>query len=318
MAKPAPHAVPRGVAPRSVAPRSVAPRAVKPHTVSAPRGVAPRGEGPRGVGPRSVTPKVKVHAAKAAMPARVITKTTAMHWRDVSVTQIQTWGHSPTRFVRVVRVPAAKVKVIQIKHVALQNVTFLTGRVVRRSGDIVYLQTANGPMPVLLRSVTIVQNVLVPGTTVVVPAQFVNGSYVLVPAFTAEQEDLGALPVEAPCAYNDGDADDNGFTGTFAPIGACSLNDGDADDGYTIPALTSGFSIPNVFSSGFMPVIASGVIVAHMGSNVVLMTPNFTPMIINASAAINSGATNGALTTGRYVTVYGFNVNNTLVATSLV
>gem|GEM_PF-4821573 len=47
------------------------------------------------------------------------------------------------------------------------------------------------------------------------------------------------------------------------------------------------------------------------------MAPNFQPMVVNALAAVARGATNGPLTTGRYVTVYGYDVNNTFVAISL-
>ena len=207
---------------------------------------------------------------------------------------------------------------VKIRHSALRNVTYLTGRVVRRGNGMLVLRENDGnEVPIATQTVYVNQTVFVPGSTVVVPAQFINGQFVMLPAFSQVDEGLPlASPAVAPCAINDRDADDNGYGGYYAPASACYNNDGDADDGYTYSALPSSFGVPSAFSNTFVPVVASGFVITQSGSNVVLLTSNFTPMVVNASAAMAAGATNGALTTGRYVTVYGYNVNNALVATS--
>lgn len=60
-----------------------------------------------------------------------------------------------------------------------------------------------------------------------------------------------------------------------------------------------------------------GIIIARTGSNLVVLTPNFTPMIVDAGAAMDYGNTNGPLVAGRWITAYGYSANNTFVATFL-
>jgi hypothetical protein len=232
--------------------------------------------------------------------------------------------HSLARLRVPVHVTVHRVSLREITapHPALHNVTFLTGTVVRREREFVVLRTSSGAeIPVATRVAVINETAFVPGTTVVIPAQFVNSGFTFVPAFTAaDEEQTAALPAVAPCALNDGDADDAGVTGTFAPVGACLNNDGDADDGFNAPPLPSGFlpgAAPTVFSNSYMPVVAAGFVVSQVGSDVVIMTPNFTPLVVNASPAMSNGAVNSALSPGRFVTVYGYDVGNSLVATSI-
>ncbi|HEV2261886.1 MAG TPA: hypothetical protein VGR69_06345 [Candidatus Rubrimentiphilum sp.] len=253
------------------------------------------------------------HTVVKSVSPQVITKV-----RGESAARIQTIAKTPTRIAHAVIVQPTVLTRLKVKHANLKSVTFITGTVVSRTPTLVMLRTPSGAVvPVTINNITIVRNVLAPGEAVVVPAQLVSNGFVMVPAFTTVDEDNFAnQPIVAPCAMNDNDADDVGDGGTFAPAGACQINDGDADDGFVIPALPASFAPPGLFSSAFQPVVASGVVVAQNGSNVVLLTPNFTPLVVNASAAINAGATNGPLTIGRFVTVSGFDVNNSLVATS--
>lgn len=258
---------------------------------------------------------VKRNMGAVKMTPQAVTKV-----RAASMIRIKTIGHAATRISHVTIVQRPVFARIKVKRAKLRNVTFLTGVVVSRTPSVVMLRTADGTIvPVTVNNITIVRNVLVPGETVVVPAQFVSNGFVLVPAFAkVDEDDFDNEPVLAPCATNDRDGDDAGDASNFAPFGSCSINDGDGDDGFVIPALPASFgTIPTMFSSAFQPVLATGVVVAQNGNNVVLLTPNFTPLVVNASPAIASGATNGALTPGRFVTVYGFDFNNTLVATSL-
>lgn len=207
-------------------------------------------------------------------------------------------------------------------HLALTSARFVTGTVVSRQSNAVILRTQTGnTVTVYTQSVPLVSSAIVPGASVVLPAQYLNGQIVLVPSFApGDQTLLANEPMLAPCAINDRDADDAGDSGYYAPANACLNNDGDADDAgnFTLQALPSSFgSVPQVFTSSYAPAVAAGFMVAQVGQNVVLMTPDFKPLVINASAALSSGATNGSLTPGRYVVAYGFDVNNTFVATSL-
>ena len=249
-----------------------------------------------------------------------IQRDTAMRLRDESTDRLRTMARAHP-VVRNVTVRRVSLREITRRLPTLTNVTFLTGTIVRRDRDDVVLRTSSGRViPIVTRIAVLNQTAFVPGTTVVVPAQFANGAFTLVPAFTAaDEQETAAMPVVAPCALNDGDADDAGAVGTFAPVGACMNNDGDQDDGFAPPALPSGFlqtSVPSVFSNGFMPVVATGFVVAQQGPDVVIMTPNFTPLVVNASPAISNGSV-GQLTSGRFVTISGFDVGNSLVATAI-
>jgi hypothetical protein len=61
----------------------------------------------------------------------------------------------------------------------------------------------------------------------------------------------------------------------------------------------------------------AGFIVARSGSNLIVLTPSFRPMIIDASAAMSYNDTNGPLLPGRWITAYGYSSGNTFVATAL-
>ena len=268
--------------------------------------------------PRTVT---RSHTERTTRVTHAtIARDTAIRLRDESTDRLRTIARSrPEMHVTVQRV--SSLHEITARHATLTNVTFLTGTVVRRDRDDVILRTTSGRViPIVTRTIVLNQTAFVPGTTVVIPAQFTNGAFTFVPAFTtADEAETAAMPVVAPCALNDGDADDSGVTGTFAPIGACQHNDGDQDDGFAPPALPSGFltTAPAAFSNTYMPVVAAGFVVAQSGSDVVVMTPNFTPVVVNASAAMSSGAVSGPLTVGRFVTIEGFDVGNSLVATAI-
>jgi hypothetical protein len=261
----------------------------------------------------NITPRAQVKTKTVFTKARVV------RIQNVNAVRFKSIAQSKM-VVRHVIVSRTVWQRFRIKHAALRNVTYLTGRVVRKGNGVLVLREPNGDeVPVAMQTVYVNQTEFVPGSTVVVPAQFVNGQFVMLPAFSQVDEQLPlAAPAVAPCAINDRDADDNGYTGYYAPAAACYNNDGDADDGYgyTYGALPASYGVPSAFSSAYVPVVASGFVITSSGSNVVLLTSNFTPMVVNASAAMAAGATNGALTPGRYVTVYGYNVNNALVATS--
>jgi hypothetical protein len=212
-------------------------------------------------------------------------------------------------------------RTITVHRAPLAHARFVTGTIVSRSSNTIVVRTQTGStVTVLTQAVPIVSAAIVPGNTIVLPVQFTNGQFMLVPAFTAAEETAAVNePMLAPCAVNDNDADDAGDTSYYAPPNACLNNDGDADDGmnFALPALPSSFGqLPQFFSSSYAPAVAAGFVVTQMGSNVLLMTPDFKPLVINASPALTSGTTNGQLTPGRYVVAYGFNVNNTLVATT--
>lgn len=170
------------------------------------------------------------------------------------------------------------------------------------------LRTSSGnTVTVLTQAVPVAASVFTVGNTLVLPVQYVNSALVLMPAYTVDDETaLAEQPMLAPCAVNDNDGDDAGDTSYYAAPGACSNNDGDADFA----------NIPQVFSSSFSPVVAAGYVVSQVGSNLVLVTPDFKPLVVNASPAFSSGAVSGSLSPGRYVVVYGYDLN-TLVAASL-
>ena len=271
-----------------------------------------------------MTPRaeVKTHVApRAEVKTKVtFTRDRVVRIQNVNAARFKSIAQSKMVIRHVTVSRTVFLQRIKIKHAPLRNVTFLRGRIVRRGNGVLVLREENGDeVPVGVQTVYVNQTVFVPGSTVVVPAQFVNGQFVMLPAFSQVDEQLPlAAPAVAPCAINDRDADDNGYSGYYAPAAACYNNDGDADDGYgyTYGALPASYGVPSAFSSAYVPVVASGFVITSSGSNVVLLTSNFTPMVVNASAAMAAGATNGALTPGRYVTVYGYNVNNALVATS--
>jgi hypothetical protein len=311
-------------APAAQAKTHVAP-AVQAKTHVAPAAKTPAQKAhitPRAAVKTHITPRAEV---KTHITPRAQVRTKTVFTRD-KVVRIQNMNAARFKSIAQSRMVVRHVTVtrtvflrrVKIRHSALRNVTYLTGRVVRRGNGILVLrENDGGEVPIATQTVYVNQTVFVPGSTVVVPAQFVNGQFVMLPAFTQADEGLPlASPAVAPCAINDRDADDNGYGGYYAPASACYNNDGDADDGYTYSALPSSFGMPTAFSNSFVPVVASGFVITQSGSNVVLLTSNFTPMVVNASAAMAAGATNGALTTGRYVTVYGYTVNNALVATS--
>lgn len=230
-------------------------------------------------------------------------------------------AHTFTPIGRV-RLQREAVRTIQVRRTALVHPVFVTGTIVSRQSRTVVLRTSSGnTVTVLTQAVPVAPAVFTVGSTVVLPVQYVNSGLVLMPAFNVNDETaLSQQPMLAPCAVNDNDADDAGDTSYYAPPSACENNDGDADDGnsFAIPALPSSFAnIPQVFSSSFSPVVAAGFVVSQVGSNVVLVTPDFKPLVVNASPAFSSGAVSGSLSPGRYVVVYGYDVNNTLVATSL-
>ena len=267
-----------------------------------------------------MTPRaaVKTNITPRAQTKTVFTRDKFVRIQNMNATRFKSIAQSKMVIRHVTVTRTVFQRRVKIRHSALRNVTYLTGRVVRRGNGMLVLRENDGnEVPIATQTVYVNQTVFVPGSTVVVPAQFINGQFVMLPAFSQVDEGLPlASPAVAPCAINDRDADDNGYGGYYAPASACYNNDGDADDGYTYSALPSSFGVPSAFSNTFVPVVASGFVITQSGSNVVLLTSNFTPMVVNASAAMAAGATNGALTTGRYVTVYGYNVNNALVATS--
>ena len=310
-------------APKAAAPKTHTAPAAQPKTHTAPAAaprthVAPAAKAVKAHAQSKtiVTPRapVKTHVTPRAL---AFTKARVVKIRSLNASRFQAIAHSKM-VVHHVIVSRVVLQRIKIKHSALRNVTYITGRVMRKGNGMLVLREVDGDeVPIVMQTVYVNRTVFVPGSTVVVPAQFVDGRFVMLPAFTrVDEENLIAAPAVAPCAINDRDGDDAGYTGYYAPASACYNNDGDADDGYTFSALPASFGVPAAFSSGFVPVVASGFVITQSGSNVVLMTSNFTPMVVNASAALAAGATNGALTPGRYVTVYGYNVNNALVATS--
>lgn len=248
-----------------------------------------------------------------------VARETVARLEEESTTRLHEIGRTTTPLGHVT-LQRTQLRTLIERRPAITNARFVTGTVVSRQSNTIVLRTQSGSIVTVAAQSVPIPVVLVPGTTVVLPVQYVSNGLVLVPAFTAAQEAIGSTTMLAPCAVNDNDADDAGDTGYYAPAGACLNNDGDADDGfnYTYSALPSSFpSIPQIFTSSYAPVVTSGFVVAQMGSNVLLMTPNFKPMVVNASAALANGSTNGSLTPGRFVTVYGFDVNNTLVATAL-
>lgn len=248
-----------------------------------------------------------------------IARETVTRLEDESTTRLHEMGRTTTPLGHVT-LERTEIHTLIERRPAITNARFVTGTIVSRQSNTVVLRTQGGSTVTVLAQSVPIPSALVTGTTVVLPVQYVNNGLVLVPAFTAAQEAIGSQPLLAPCAVNDNDADDAGDTGYYAPANACLNNDGDADDGfnYTYSALPSSFpSVPQIFTSSYAPVVTSGFVVTQMGSNVLLMTPDFKPMVVNASAALANGATNGSLTPGRFVTVYGFDVNNTLVATAL-
>lgn len=275
---------------------------------------------PRRIVTRHTTVTRHVTVARHITVTRHVTvsRVTAVRVENESMTRLRTIARSRTA-PHIFR-QRVSLQAVRIRHAPLRNVTFLTGTIVRRDRDDVIVRTNDGDeIPVRTQTVLINRSVFVPGANVVVPAQFVNGSFTFVPAFTSVDEaENFALPAVAPCAINDRDSDDFGDTGYYAPANACSSNDADGDDGFAPPPLPNGFApVPQVFSNAYTPVVAAGFVVSQAGPDVVVMTPNFTPLVVNASAAMNSGMTSGPLTVGRYVTIYGYDVNNTLVATSI-
>lgn len=248
-----------------------------------------------------------------------LARETVTRLEEESTTRLHEIGRTTTPLGHVT-LQRTQLRTLIERRPAITNARFVTGTVVSRQTNTIVLRTQSGSTVTVAAQSVPIPTVLVPGAMVVLPVQYVSNGLVLVPAFTAAQEAIGSTTMLAPCAVNDNDADDAGDTGYYAPAGACLNNDGDADDGfnYTYSALPSSFpSIPQIFTSSYAPVVTSGFVVAQMGSNVLLMTPNFKPMVVNASAALANGSTNGTLTPGRFVTVYGFDVNNTLVATAL-
>jgi hypothetical protein len=251
----------------------------------------------------------------------VITHTTFVRVEDESSTRLREMAHTPTRIARV-KLERSMVRTIVTRRPALTNVTFVTGTIVSRQSNTIVLRTPTAStVTVLTQSVAVAPTLLTTGSAVVVPVRYVNNALVLVPAYTpAYQTALANGPMLAPCAVNDNDADDAGDTSYYAPPGACLNNDGDADDGYnfTVPALPNSFGpVPQAFSPAFAPAVVAGYVVAQTGSNVVLLTPDFKPLVVNAGPALSSGTMGGSLTPGRYVVAYGYDFNDTFVATSL-
>lgn len=266
----------------------------------------------------------KAHTRSSAryIPSRPATqhgvaRETVTRLENESTTRIHEIGHTTTPLGHVALQRTAIRTLVQ-RRPPISNARFVTGTVVSRQTNTIVLRTQSGSI-VTVAAQAVPVPALPSGATVVLPVQYVNSQLVLVPAFTAAQQAITTEPMLAPCAINDYDADDAGVSGYYAPASACLNNDGDADDGYNFsfsPLPSSFGSIPHVFTSSYAPVVASGFVVSQIGSNVLLMTPDFKPLVVNASAALSSGATNGSLTPGRYVVAYGFDVNNTLVATT--
>ncbi len=269
--------------------------------------------------------KAHAHAAPAythghTMRQHGVARETVTRVEEESTTRLREIGHTATPIGRV-KADRVAIHILTQRRPAITNAKFVTGTVVSRQNNVVVLRTQSGNTVTVAAQSVPVPAVIVPGATVVLPVQYLNSQLVLIPAFgTAQEAAMTSGPVLAPCAVNDNDADDTGDTSYYAPANACLNNDGDADDGntFTFSALPSSFgTMPQIFTSAYAPAVAAGFVVAQVGQNVILMTPNFKPLVVNASAALASGATNGSLSPGRFVTVYGFDVNNTLVATSL-
>lgn len=262
------------------------------------------------------------HPAHAGLSHAGVARATLSRIEDESTERFHMIGRTASPVSHVTFERSAVHVITQRRPALSSSARFVTGTIVSRQSNTVILrtQTAN-TVTVYTQSVPIATSVLVPGATVVLPVQYVNGQVVLVPSFnSADQTLLANEPMLAPCAINDHDGDDVGDNGYYAPANACLNNDGDEDDGFNVSlqALPSSFgSFPQIFTSSYAPAVAAGFVVAQVGQNVILMTPNFKPLVVNASAALSSGATNGTLSPGRYVVAYGFNVNNTFVATSL-
>lgn len=254
-----------------------------------------------------------------------VERTTVDRIESESTTRFREMARTPTP-VSHVTLQREGLRSVAVHHAALSNAHFVTGTVVSRSTRTIVVRTQTGnTVTVLTQAVPIVTTAIVPGTTIVLPVQYTGGQVELVPTgYTiAQQTALANEPMLAPCAINDNDADDAGDTSYYAPPSACYNNDGDADDGYgvtlpSLPALPSSFGqLPQFFSSSYAPAVASGFVVTQIGSNVLLMTPNFKPLIVNAGPAFSNGTMSGQLSPGQYVVAYGYNVNNTFVATTL-
>lgn len=268
--------------------------------------------------------KTHAHASARYTPVHKtqqhgVARETVTRFEDESATRFHEIGHTATPIGHV-KLQRTEIRTLVERRPALTNARFITGTVVSRQSNTIVLRTQSGSTVAVAAQAVPVPAVIVPGETVVLPVQYANNRLVLVPAFTSAQQATTGEPFLAPCAVNDNDADDAGDTSYYAPANACMNNDGDADDGYnfTFSALPSSFgTMPQIFTQSYAPAVAAGFVVAQVGQNVILMTPDFKPLVVNASAAMASGATNGSLSPGRFVTVYGFDVNNTLVATSL-
>lgn len=143
----------------------------------------------------------------------------------------------------------------------------------------------------------------------------------------------------AGMGYNDGDADDGAsYHNTYGYASPNYYNSpnyydsqnyydpnygtySDPDYGtyssYYDPNYTAyGPSYGNYIGANVQQAI-TGLIIARNGSNLVVLTPSFTPMIIDATNAMNYGNTNGPLIAGRWITAYGYSANNTFMATAL-
>jgi hypothetical protein len=259
-------------------------------------------------------------SARFTAPRRAVThgiaRATVTRIEDESEGRLHEIGRTATP-IEHVTLNRTALRTVVVRRPALSNARFVTGTVVSRTSSTVVLRTAAGNTVTIVEQVPVVETAIVPGATVVLPVQYLNNQIVLVPSFTTAQEAVSAEPMLAPCAINDNDADDAGDSSYYAPVNACLNNDGDADDGIGLPlalqALPSSFgSLPQIFTSSYAPAVAAGFVVAQVGQNLILMTPNFKPLVVNASAV--SGVN---VSPGQYVVAYGFNVNNQFVATTL-
>jgi len=96
---------------------------------------------------------------------------------------------------------------------------------------------------------------------------------------------------------------------------------GNVNDGFYSPNLAS-FGTPigalNPYYSPASTALVSGIIVGRSGSNLIVLTNNFQPAIVNVSEAQAFGNTGGSLQVGQPIVAAGFyDPTNTLVATAI-